>query len=99
MQKIWQIFELGEKNNDFKLEKIQFLPATAPNAKEPLICRACCAAGGICKPVPVKKKTGLKVLTMLRAEKPIFLGDYYKSCFTKLNFKQHMLLELQQNLF
>lgn len=55
MQKIWQIFELGEKNNDFKLEKIQFLPATAPNAKEPLICRACCAAGGICKPVPVKK--------------------------------------------
>lgn len=72
MQKIWQFFELGEKNNDFKLEKIQFLPATAPNAKEPLICRACCAAGGICKPVPVK--AGLIVFTMLTTEKPIFLG-------------------------
>jgi hypothetical protein len=53
--KIWHIFELDEKNNDFKLEKIQFLPATAPNAKEPLICKACCAAGGICKPVPIKE--------------------------------------------
>lgn len=49
----------------FKLEKIQFLPATAPNAKEPLICRACCAAGGICKPVPVTEEA----LTMLRSSK------------------------------
>lgn len=58
----------------FKLEKIQFLPATAPNAKEPLICRACCAAGGICRPVPVKQETGLKVLIMFTSRKASFLG-------------------------